>query len=62
VNVILVIIDRYTKYSMFFPIATIITSVDLAELFYNEVELRFGIPNGIVYKLVLVGSLLPKLG
>ncbi len=48
VDAILVIVDRFTKYSLFFPVSTITTSVELVELFYREVELRFGALEGIV--------------
>lgn len=45
---ILVVVDRYTKYSMFFPVSSTINAPQVAELFHNEVELRFGAPSGIV--------------
>jgi hypothetical protein len=48
VNAILVIIDRFTKWSLFLAVPTTITAAELAELFYNHVELRFGPPEGIV--------------
>ena len=48
VDAILVIVDRFTKYTLMFPISTTMTASELAELFYNEVELQFGPPKGIV--------------
>jgi hypothetical protein len=39
VDSILVIVDRFTKYSKFFPVYTTITAAELAELVYNEIEL-----------------------
>jgi hypothetical protein len=48
VDSILVIVDRFSKYSFFYPVATTITAAELAELFYQEIELAFGPPQGIV--------------
>lgn len=48
VDAILVVVDRFTKWSMFFPVSTTMTAGELAELIHNEVELRFGPPEGIV--------------
>jgi hypothetical protein len=48
VDAILVIVDRYTKWSLFFPVSSTITAAGLAELFHNEVELKYGAPEGIV--------------
>lgn len=48
VDAILVIVDRFTKICLFFPVSTRMTADELAELFHNEVELRFGPPAGIV--------------
>lgn len=48
VDAILVIVDRFTKYMMFFPVSVEITAAELAELFHQEVELRFGAPRGVV--------------
>lgn len=48
VDAILVIVDRYTKYSLVFPVSSTINSAQLAHLFHNEVELKFGAPSGIV--------------
>ena len=47
-DAILVIVDRFTKYSLFFPVISTINAAELAELFYTEVELRFGAPEGII--------------
>lgn len=48
VDAILVVVDRFTKWCLFFAVPSTITSVELAELFHSEVELRFGPPDGIV--------------
>ena len=48
VDAILVVVDRFTKWSLFFAVPSTITSAELAELFHTEVELRFGPPDGIV--------------
>lgn len=48
VDAILVIVDRFTKWSLFFPVSSTITAGELAELFHNSVELRFGPPEGII--------------
>ncbi|GFG20831.1 RNA-directed DNA polymerase (Reverse transcriptase) [Aspergillus udagawae] len=48
VDSILVIVDRFSKWSLFFPVSTTITAAELAELFHREVELKFGPPNGII--------------
>lgn len=47
-DAILVIVDRFTKYSVFLPVKTTIDAAELAELFHKEIELRFGAPEGIV--------------
>jgi transposase InsO family protein len=48
VDAILVIVDRLTKYSRFLAVSTTITAGELAELFYSEIELEYGNPEGIV--------------
>lgn len=48
VDSILVIVDRYTKYSLFLPVLVTINAAGLAELFHREVELIFGAPEGII--------------
>jgi transposase InsO family protein len=48
VDAILVIVDRYSKWSLFFPVPSTIDAAGLAELFHNEVELRYGPPDGVV--------------
>jgi transposase InsO family protein len=48
VDAILVIVDRFTKYSFFFPVSTSLTAADLAKLLHEEIELQFGPPRGIV--------------
>ena len=48
VDAILVIVDRFTKYSLFLPVSSTITAAELAELFHRHVELVFGPPEGIV--------------
>jgi 2-methylisocitrate lyase-like PEP mutase family enzyme len=48
VDSILVIVDRYTKFSKFFLVSTTVTAVELAELYCNEIELQYGPQEGIV--------------
>lgn len=48
VDAILVVVDRFTKYCLFFPVSKTINAAELAELFHNKVELKFGPPDGIV--------------
>jgi transposase InsO family protein len=48
VDAILVIVDRFTKYCLYFPVSTTINAAELAELFHNEVELIHGPPDGII--------------
>lgn len=49
VDAILVVVNRFTKWCLFFAVPSTITSVELAELFHTEVELRFGPPDDIVF-------------
>jgi transposase InsO family protein len=48
VDSILVIVDRFSKYAVFLPVSSTIDAVQLAELFHQEIELRFGPPDSIV--------------
>jgi transposase InsO family protein len=48
VDAILVIVDRFSKYATFLSVPSTIDAVQLAELFHQEIELRFGPPNSIV--------------
>jgi hypothetical protein len=48
VDSILVIVDRFTKFSKFFPVHTTMTAGELAELFHYEIELQYGPQEGIV--------------
>lgn len=47
-DAILVVVDRYTKMNRFFAVNCTITSQELAELIHQEIELKYGIPNGCV--------------
>ena len=47
-NAIYIIVDRYTKMSLYLPTVKTITTTELADLFLNEVVRRFGAPRGIV--------------
>ena len=38
-NAILMIIDRFSKYSLFFPVRSDIIATELATLFHKEIEL-----------------------
>jgi hypothetical protein len=48
VNALLVIVDRFTKMAFLFPVEDTLTASQLAELFHNEIECKFGAPKGIV--------------
>jgi hypothetical protein len=48
VDAILVIVDRFTKMSFFFPVNTIMNAAELGEIFYREIECKWGPPRGIV--------------
>ena len=48
VNLILVIVDRYTKMARFLPTRSNTIAPEFAELFYCEIELKYGAPTGIV--------------
>ena len=47
-DAILVIVDRFTKYTIFLPVSTSINSPELAKLFYCKVECRYGRLEGVV--------------
>ena len=47
-DAILVIVDRYTKMARYITTTKTVTAVELAELFYEEVICRFGVPKGAV--------------
>ena len=48
VDIILVIINKFTKYSWFISISTTINTTKLAELFYNQIELEYRNPDRII--------------
>ena len=45
---IYVVVDRLTKYAHFFPITTIYSAMQLAELFFREIFKLHGLPKTIV--------------
>lgn len=47
-DAILVIVDRYTKMSLYIAVTKTLTAVDLAEILVERVISRFGVPKGIV--------------
>ena len=47
-DAILVIVDRYTKMCRYLPVTKEIDAAALAEVFFEEVVLRYGTPAGIV--------------
>jgi hypothetical protein len=47
-DAILVVVDRYTKMAKFIPTTTIITAPEFAALFHENIELKYGSPQGIV--------------
>jgi hypothetical protein len=44
VDVILVLVNCFSKISFFLPINSIINAAKLAIIFYKEIECRFGLP------------------
>ena len=48
-NSILIVINCYTKMAQYISTEKIIDAVQLAGLFYNEIILRFDMPNDIVF-------------
>lgn len=47
-NAILVVVDRFTKYSLYLATTTQLTSSGLADLLFHRVVTTFGLPDGIV--------------
>ena len=47
-NAILVIVDRYTKMAKFILIMINLAAPELAAVFYENIELKYGSPRGIV--------------
>ena len=47
-NAILVVVDRYTKMAKFIPTTTDLAAPEFAALFHENIELKYGSPNGIV--------------
>ena len=47
-DAILVVVDRYTKMNRFFAVSSEINSQELAELIHQEIELKYGVPDGCV--------------
>ncbi len=48
-NSILVVIDRFIKMVRYIPINITINAAELADVFYNKIVCRYGIPTGVVY-------------
>jgi transposase InsO family protein len=47
-DAVLVVVDRYSKMARFIPTTTDITAPELAALFHENIELRYGAPIGVV--------------
>jgi len=47
-DIIVVIVDRLTKYAHFFPLAHLYTAIEVAQLFIKEVVKLHGFPSTIV--------------
>jgi hypothetical protein len=47
-NAILVVVDRYTKMAKFIPTTTNIATPEFIALFYENIELKYRSPRGIV--------------
>jgi hypothetical protein len=41
-------VDRYTKIAIFLPVLDTIDTVEIVEILYREVELRYGCPSDVV--------------
>jgi hypothetical protein len=48
VDIILVLVNYFSKISFFLPINNMINTAKLATIFYKEIECRFGPPQGII--------------
>ena len=48
-NAILIVVDRYTKMTIFLSIMDIIDVAEIAKLLYKEVELRYDYSSKIVF-------------
>jgi hypothetical protein len=47
-DAILVVVDRYSKMALYFPVSKTITAVETADLLIDNVFTRFGFPSGMV--------------
>ena len=47
-DAILVIVDRYSKMALYFPVTKTVKAADIADILIDSVFTRFGFPNGIV--------------
>jgi len=54
INVILIVIDRFIKYTIFIFIYSDINTVELVELVYSHIDIRFGPSSNIVSDCNLV--------
>jgi hypothetical protein len=48
VDLILMIMDRYTKINIYIPITKMCDSIELASLLMDVVVRRYGVPKGII--------------
>ena len=67
-DAIMVVVDRFTKYSIFIPCMTALSTLDTAQLFIDHVFSKFGLPQEIIsdrgpqFTSRLWEALLPLLG
>jgi hypothetical protein len=47
-NVILVVVNRYTKIAKFIPTTTDLAAPEFTALFHENIKLKYGSPRGIV--------------
>jgi transposase InsO family protein len=47
-DAILVIVDRFTKYAIYIPTKSTLSSEEFAQIFFRRILAKFGIPDGIV--------------
>jgi len=53
-NVVLVIVDRFTKYALYIPLTKSLTSSALAELIFHHILRVYSLPMGIVLDCSLI--------
>ena len=47
-DIILVVVDQFTKMVRYIPVSTTINAAELAEISHSEIVCRYGMPDGVV--------------